>query len=62
MALEHDKALQRVILELLKDDIEVYKQFVSRNESFKRFVTDMVFNLTHTRSDLLWRYVGPQTC
>jgi hypothetical protein len=30
MALEHDKALQRVILDLLKDDIEVYKQFVSR--------------------------------
>lgn len=43
--LEHDRALQRVMLDLLKDDTEVYKQFV-QNESFRRFVTDMVFNLT----------------
>jgi type I restriction enzyme R subunit len=43
--LEHDKALQRVMLDLLKDDTEVYKQFV-QNESFQRFVTDMVLNLT----------------
>ncbi|MFZ3208546.1 MAG: type I restriction endonuclease subunit R [Geobacteraceae bacterium] len=43
--LEHDKALARVMLTLLKDDTEAYKQFV-QNESFKRFVSDMVFNLT----------------
>ena len=30
---------------LLKDDTQVYKQFV-KNESFRRFVTDMVFGLT----------------
>ena len=42
--LEHDKALARVMLELLKDDTEVYKQFV-QNESFKRFVSDVVFSL-----------------
>ena len=30
---------------LLKDDTQVYKQFVE-NESFKRFVSDMVFALT----------------
>ncbi len=42
--LEHDKALARVMLELLKDDTEVYKQFV-QNESFKRFVSDVVFGL-----------------
>jgi type I restriction enzyme R subunit len=34
------------MLDLLKDDTEVYKQFV-QNESFQRFVTDMVFNLTN---------------
>ena len=45
--IEHDKALARVMLSLLKDDTEIYKQFV-QNESFKRFVTDMVFNLTST--------------
>ncbi len=44
--IEHDKALARVMLTLLKDDTEVYKQFV-QNESFKRFVTDMVFTLTN---------------
>ena len=45
--LEHDKALARVMLTLLKDDTAVYKQF-AENESFKRFVTDMVFNMTTT--------------
>jgi len=43
--LEHDKALARVMLSLLKDDTEAYKQFLE-NESFKRFVSDMVFNMT----------------
>ena len=43
--IEHDKALGRAMLELLKDDTEVYKQFV-QNPSFKRFVTDMIFGLT----------------
>jgi type I restriction enzyme R subunit len=43
--IEHDKALNRVMLSLLKDDTEVYRQFV-QNESFRRFVTDMVFSLT----------------
>lgn len=44
--LEHDKVLQRVMVSLLKDDTELYKQFV-QNESFRRFVTDMVFTLTN---------------
>lgn len=46
--LEHDKALQRAMLDLLKDDTEVYKQF-AQNESFRRFVTDMVFDLTNEK-------------
>ena len=44
--LEHDKALGRVVLTLLKDDTEAYKQFV-QNDSFKRYVSDMVFNMTN---------------
>ncbi len=44
--IEHDKALATVMLTLLKDDTQVYKQFVE-NESFRRFVTDMVFTLTN---------------
>ena len=33
------------MVSLLKDDTELYKRFV-QNESFRRFVTDMVFTLT----------------
>jgi len=31
---------------LLKDDTELFKQF-SDDEGFKRWLTDMVFNLTY---------------
>jgi type I restriction enzyme R subunit len=41
----HDQALGRVMQHLLKDDTQVYKQFVE-NESFKRFVADMVYAMT----------------
>jgi len=41
----HDQALSKVMQALLKEDAQVYKQFVE-NESFKRFVSDMVFNMT----------------
>jgi type I restriction enzyme R subunit len=41
----HDMVLGKVMQILLKDDTQVYKQFVE-NESFRRFVTDMVFTLT----------------
>lgn len=44
----HDQALGRVMQILLKDDTQVYKQFVE-NESFKRFVGDMVYVLTNQR-------------
>lgn len=43
--LEHDNALSKIMLGLLKDDTEVYKQFVG-NEHFRRFVADMVYDLT----------------
>ena len=44
--LEHDKALNRVVLELLSDHTELFKQF-SDNPSFKRWLTDMVFDATY---------------
>ena len=44
--IEHDKALQQIMLTLLKDDTDVYRHFVG-NESFKRFITDMVYGLTN---------------
>jgi type I restriction enzyme R subunit len=42
----HDEALGKVMQHLLKDDTQVYKQFVE-NEYFRRFVGDMVFQLTN---------------
>ena len=41
----HDQALAKVMQHLLIDDTQVYKQFVE-NESFKRFVGDMVYAMT----------------
>jgi type I restriction enzyme R subunit len=44
--LEHDKALNRVVLELLADHTELFKQY-SDNPNFKRWLTDMVFDSTY---------------
>ncbi len=44
--IEHDKALARVMTAVLKDDTELFKQFMD-NASFKRWLTDIVFNLTY---------------
>ncbi len=43
--IEHDKALARVMTAVLKDDTELFKQFMD-NESFRRWMTDTVFKLT----------------
>jgi type I restriction enzyme R subunit len=43
--LAHDQALAKVMQHLLLEDIEVYRQFVE-NDSFRRFVGDMVYQLT----------------
>ena len=43
--LAHDQALGKVMHLLLKDDTQVYKQYVE-NESFRRFVGDLVYALT----------------
>jgi type I restriction enzyme, R subunit len=44
-AMAHDQALTKAMQILLKDDTQVYKQFVE-NESFRRTVRDMVYQLT----------------
>jgi type I restriction enzyme R subunit len=44
--IEHDKALVRVMTAVLKDDTELFKQFMD-NESFRRWMTDTVFGLTY---------------
>jgi len=43
--IEHDKALTRVMTALLKDDTELFKQFMD-NPGFQRWLKDMVFDLT----------------
>ena len=44
--IEHDMALTRVIVALMKDDTELFKQFQD-NEGFRRWLTDTVFRLTY---------------
>jgi len=44
--IEHDQALTRVMTSLMKDHTELFKQFVD-NPSFRRWVTDTVFDLTY---------------
>jgi len=44
--IEHDSALQRVMMELLSDHTELFKQF-SDNPSFKKWLSDTVFQSTY---------------
>ena len=44
--IEHDKALERAMTELLADHTELFKQF-SDNESFRRWLSEMVFAVTY---------------
>ncbi len=46
--IEHDKALAGVIVGLMKDDTELFKQF-SDNPEFKRWLTDAIFSATYDR-------------
>ena len=44
--IEHDKALARVMTDVLKDDMELFKQFMD-NESFRGWLAETVFGLTY---------------
>jgi type I restriction enzyme R subunit len=44
--LEHDKALERVITELLSDHTELFKQF-SDNDSFRKWLQETIFGATY---------------
>lgn len=46
---EHDRALGRVMMAVLKDDTELFKQF-SYNEGFRRWLSDAVFQTTYGKS------------
>ncbi|WP_209366709.1 type I restriction endonuclease subunit R [Priestia megaterium] len=47
--IEHDKALQRVMINLLADHTELFKQF-SDNQYFRKWLADTVFNLTYDQN------------
>ncbi len=47
--IEHDKALLRVMTAVMKDDTELFKQFMD-NEGFRRWMTDTVFSSTYSPS------------
>lgn len=44
--IDHDKALARVIVALIKDDTDLFKQF-SDDPGFRRDLIDFVFKLTY---------------
>ena len=46
--IEHDKALSRVMAEVMSDDTELFKQFMD-NEGFRRWMQDRVFGQTSER-------------
>jgi type I restriction enzyme R subunit len=46
--IEHDKALERVIVEMLSDHTELFKQFMD-NPSFKKWLADTIFSETYKK-------------
>lgn len=46
--IEHDKALERVIVEMLSDHTELFKQFMD-NPSFRKRLADTIFNETYKK-------------
>lgn len=48
--LESERALQQVIFAIMADNMELFKQFQD-NPSFKKWLSDLVFNLTYNKED-----------
>lgn len=44
--IEHEKVLRRVIIDAMKDDTELFKQF-SDNGSFRKWLTDTIFTMNY---------------
>ena len=44
--IEHDKVLERVIVDLLNDHTELFKQFME-NPQFKKWLSDTIFTSTY---------------
>ena len=50
--IEHDKVLARIVTGMVKDDAELFKQFMD-NEDFKRWMTARVFELASKQASAL---------
>ena len=48
--IEHDRALERVMTSMMKDDNQLFKQFMD-NDGFTRWLTDTVFGLASEQVD-----------
>ena len=46
--IEHDKALERVVIDLLSDHTELFKQFMD-NPSFRKWLGDSIFAVTYQK-------------
>ena len=55
--IEHDKALEGAIIERLSDHTELFKQF-SDNESFRKWLSEMVFAMTYSKAMALTDVAG----
>ena len=47
---EYDKVLLRVITAVMKDDSELFKQYMD-NDGFKRWLSDTVFDIAYERAE-----------
>jgi type I restriction enzyme R subunit len=49
--LEHDRALQNVVIGMLADHTELFKQF-SDNPGFKKWLSDAIFSTTYRAASI----------
>lgn len=56
--LESERALQQVIFSIMADNMELFKQFQD-NPSFRKWLSDLVFNLTYNPEGKEYNMPGP---
>ncbi len=57
--LESERALQQVIFAIMADNMELFKQFQD-NPSFKKWLSDLVFNLTYNKEGKPYEARSPE--
>ena len=49
--IEHEKVLRRVVIDAMKDDTELFRQF-SDNDSFRKWLTNTTFTLNYNNAEI----------